>query len=332
VSKVRTIAVWVGGFGLVIGLALAVYFIVRCLLAQPDADIAERWSEEFHPPPERNAPLAVPHRGNGARPLVIAWEYSRRSRPSFVLYEGGLWVRLVDVWLSNERYVVGRVTAEDAQRFHRSMIETDLLSVPPGARVNPSLVDGNTMVIGVRDRARWIVASVAAMRARWTRQEHERAGRGEPHLLSPDGGIASWSMDMQYARPVPEPFLAANDLLVRFDASRHRDYTGGAWVVGVNRTSGVQGRPWPADLPALRTGGVEPIGLPVLMRIPADRVAHVTAEIQRMQWNEAFSIDGRLFDVSLPYRALPAEAEIVAVNDEYLRFTRIFPPRERRPR
>jgi len=165
-------------------------------------------------PPAQNAPFTVPEAAPMPRPLVVATS-GGDSCPLLLLLEDGQTYRCS--WGDLE---VGRVS--DAAGLHARFQALELLSAPPQVDVVPSDVDSPGTTVCVSEEQGWICVSVSSMWPGRLREEHEAAALGAPIQPRPaaPGELAPPALTA-YARPVPEPMLAANDLLL----SLHVEWT-----------------------------------------------------------------------------------------------------------
>ncbi len=317
-KRTRVIVIVVGSL-----LAVAVVGALRYVQGHHGAEPSPTTARTVGPPDE-NAPIRVPHEESGPQPIVVAWECSRSDQPTFVLYDDGRWLRDS---MADDRcghgLREGTLTPEQVTALRTGLVDANLLSMPPYPSVNPLVIAGDSVTIAVRDGSRWQVAAVDAMHPRWTREQHVRAAE------TADAGSA-----VHYTEPVPGPFLAANDLLVRFDDSNGTPYQGEGWVVQVvdQGATGTEAdtllgtpREWPSSLPALTGLDHLAAGHPILVPIPSDSVDAVRNEIAGAGTGR-FIVGDRRVSVSIPHQAIPAEAEIRALHDAFLRFAHLLPP------
>lgn len=161
-------------------------------------------------PPAQNAAFTVPGPPPSPRPLVVATSGGERC-PLLLLLEDGRVYRC-----SAGALQAGRVP--DAEALHARFLGLRLLSAPPLVDVVPSDVDSPGTTVCVSEAPGWVCASVSSMWPGRPREEHEAAARGapiQPRAAHP-GELGPPALTA-YARPVPEPVLAANDLLLSLE-------------------------------------------------------------------------------------------------------------------
>lgn len=162
----------------------------------------------------RSSRVRVPRTPSGPRPVVVAWEMSHCGRPTFVLYDDGSWLRDP---LENDRcgdaLLTGRLAPLARHALHRAFLDTGLASMSAEMYAQ-DIAGGNCTTIAVHEGGEtWIATAVVGLLPRRPRSIHELAMRD---AVMPEPG--SFALPVSYVRPVPESFLAANDLLVAFDA------------------------------------------------------------------------------------------------------------------
>lgn len=174
-----------------------------------------------HADTPRSPRFRVPRTPSGPRPVVVAWEMSHCGRPTFVLYDDGSWLRDP---LENDRcgdaLLTGRLAPLARHALHRAFLDAGLASMPAEMYAQ-DIAGGNCTTIAVHEGGEtWIATGVIGLLPRRPRSIHELAMRD---VVMPEPG--SYALPVSYVRPVPEPFLAANDLLVAFDAPAERRTT-----------------------------------------------------------------------------------------------------------
>lgn len=192
-----------GAVALVVVLAVSVTLVVAPR-AHEDAEQADA---------PRSSRFRVPRTPNGPRPVIVAWEMSHCNRPTFVLYDDGSWLRdPLEDERCGEHLLSGRLAPLARHALHRAMLDAGLESLPAETYVQ-AIAGGNHTTIAVHESGEtWIATMVVGLLPRRPRAIHELAARD---VVMPEPGVLA--LPVSYLRPVPEPFLAANDLLVQLD-------------------------------------------------------------------------------------------------------------------
>jgi hypothetical protein len=211
----------VGAIAVVLAVSPAI--AIHVLFAPPEP--------AFRPAPslvplERNRAWPAPELAlRGPRPLVIA-KGIPPDGPIFALYEDGRWFRATEETLTRGtelHYLTGTLSPTEAQRLHARFRSIDLLSLPPYLNLDRAVACGGAnMTVCTSRGSDWSCVSVDQILPLRTRAEYEIGAvrdRASPDFTRPDGRTIQ---PPYYDRPVPEPVLAFNDLVLGIDVS-HAD-------------------------------------------------------------------------------------------------------------
>lgn len=256
-------------------------------------------------PPTRNALLRVPPPPpDQPRPVVVAWEDGRALMPSFVLYEGGSWIRHTES--SSSSYVTGELPPDEAGALHARFVAAGIDTMPPYVRLHPTAVDLNVVTICVAQEGAWSCASVEGV------DPPRRDGAGPLAGAFP-------------ASELPSELARGHSLLAVFDDSSGRAWTSmsAAVVVSPLDDDDVAApvwdgppAPWPERLAPLR---VDPGG-PSVQRVSRAEADAIEAHLEALG-DRPLRVAGQLATISSITPYIPAGEHVHALRrafDEYV--------------